>query len=488
MSIGRMLVAPHVVGGIARGAIDTPLVGRLRFGDGVDDVEFHRRIAVDDFVIAAVLPFLGRFVLVMGHTSRPCKGGAVIRLRRMSRLAGVSMVLLASAVALPPPEGPFAVGRTRFIITDTGRPEAFDPERRRGIDVAVWYPAVDAARQMPRAAYLLSGPEEVRSFASLFGNRGLLDDIVETPTHAAADAEPRGDGRPFPLLFFSHGYTGSASASTSLLEDLASHGYVVVSIAHPFEATAATLGDGRVVSMLGDDGKFRPATQAVFDEWKEEDATLARVNAAPTGEEKIALLRRYLTGAPRTAEALRRWVEDGRAVLNQLSALPADRPIAKVMAAANTSRFGIAGHSMGGVMAAAWCAVEPRCAAALNLDGSPQYGDMIDSRMDRPMLMVYSARPARLGVSDVLYRRATSRYYRVDVSDTKHLDFTDMALWPLLRARNVTGALPAADAIAATRTIVREYFDQELRGRRSPLLSGARKYKGLSVSAPAADR
>lgn len=403
-------------------------------------------------------------------------------------LTAASIVWLAPAITLPAPEGPFPVGRTRLVITDAARVDPFDPGHRRDIDIDVWYPASDSAKGAPRAPYLVHGPEEVRSFASRFGDRSLLDEVIATETHASIDAPVRTGGARLPLIIFSHGYTGSLSASTALLEDLASHGFVVVGITHPYEATAATRSDGTTVSMLDDAGKIRGLTQAVFDEWKDEDATLANVTASTSDAERLRLLRGYFATTPRTADVLRRWVDDGRAVVGQLNAPAKDTPFARVVARTDTSRFGIAGHSMGGVVAADWCLVEPRCAAALNLDGSPQFGAVIDARLNRPMLMAYSARPGRLGASDVVYRRAASRYYRVDVADTKHLDFSDMALWPLLRARNVTGALPAADAIAATRTIVREYFDQELRGRRSPLLSGERKYTGLSVSVPAADR
>ena len=49
---------------------------------------------------------------------------------------------------------------------------------------------------------------------------------------------------------------------------------------------------------------------------------------------------------------------------------------------------------MGGVMAGEFCLGERRCAAALNLDGSPQYGSMIERTLGRPLMMVYSARRA----------------------------------------------------------------------------------------------
>src|SRR5581483_7590443 len=67
-SVRRVFLTPHVVSGVARRPIDAPLVGGLRLGDRVHDVQLHRRRAVDDFVVAAVLPlFLGFVRLRIAH-------------------------------------------------------------------------------------------------------------------------------------------------------------------------------------------------------------------------------------------------------------------------------------------------------------------------------------------------------------------------------------------------------------------------------------
>jgi len=79
------------------------------------------------------------------------------------------------------------------------------------------------------------------------------------------------------------------------------------------------------------------------------------------------------------------------------------------------------------------------------------YGSMIERTLGRPLMMVYSARPGRLGASDAIYSRAAAPYYRVDVADTRHLDFTDMVWWPALRARKITGAIEGDRAVAITR-------------------------------------
>jgi pimeloyl-ACP methyl ester carboxylesterase len=398
-------------------------------------------------------------------------------------MLAIVRLLADSPVTLPVPEGPLAIGRTRLVLTDKNRTDPFDRQPRR-IEVVAWYPAAPDVRSAQPAEYFTNGLEEIRAFATLFGDRTSMDDLAAVRTHATIDPPPRTERRKFPLLLFSHGYTSVPASSTALLEDLASHGYVVLSIVHPYEATASAIGDGAVATMLDESGKFRQPIRAVFEEWENEDRVLTRVTSAADDAERLRLIRAYLDDLNRTTAALHRWVNDARAVVSQLSDLPRDSMLRRVIAASDAARFGVFGHSMGGVMAGEFCLTEPRCAAVLNLDGSPQYGSMIDRQLGRPLLMVYSARRGRAGASDVVYKRAALPYYRVDVADTLHLDFTDMVVWPALRAKNATGAIDGNRAIAITRAIVREFFDLQLRSRRSALLAGDRQLAGVEVKRP----
>jgi len=387
------------------------------------------------------------------------------------------------AFELPLPTGPSAVGTTRWVVTDSARKDVFDPARPREIEVIAWYPAAPEKSPSTPAPYLRAGLESVRSFASRLGRADLLDDLAQVRTHATLDAAPASTGARLPLLIFNHGYTGPAEASTSLLEDLASHGYVVLSVVHSYEASAARLADGRVVTMLDDSGKLRAPIQQVLDEWQAEDARMSDVTNADNREEQLRILRAYLGGLHRTGEALERWVDDVRAVVGNVPNVSVDAA-RHVTQRLDATRFGVFGHSMGGVTAAHYCLDEKRCAAALNLDGIPQYGSMIDRGLQRPFLMVYSARPGRLGASDAIYRQSASRYYRADVEGTLHVDFSDMTFWPVLRQRHITGPLDPVRASAATRAIVREFFDQELLGRPSSLLSGRRTLDGVHITRP----
>ena len=131
---------------------------------------------------------------------------------------------------------------------------------------------------------------------------------------------------------------------------------------------------------------------------------------------------------------------------------------------------------------AQFCVDDRRCKAALNLDGIPQYGTMIDTKMPAPFLMVYSGRPGRAGASDIIYKRSASKYYRVDVSDTMHLDFTDMNYWGgPLRQRGAYGRIDPARAADITRLVVREFFGQEILERPSALLSGKQRLPDVTV-------
>jgi predicted dienelactone hydrolase len=390
---------------------------------------------------------------------------------------------------LPAPTGPAPVGTTRWVVTDPSRRETFAPaDEPRQVPVVAWYPAAPPPSGQ-RAPYFREGPVEIHSFATLLGQPATaFDELSGVRTHATLDAPPAAAPAALPVLVFSHGYTGVASAHAALLEDLASHGFVVLSVNHSYESTGAALEGGREVSVVDGAGQMRQEIRDLLGEWKAEDATMAGVTRATDRDEQRRLLRAYLGTLRRTNVALERWVADTGLVLDRLETLDRRTPAGRLAARLAAGRVGAFGHSMGGVTAAQFCADDRRCRAALNLDGIPQYGPMLDRPLGKPFMMVYSARPGRVGASDAIYRQAASRYYRADVGDTKHLDFTDMVFWAPLRQRQALGTLDPIRATAITRQLVLEYFDQELRGRPSPLLRRRAALPGVEITEPSAAR
>ena len=413
-------------------------------------------------------------------------------MKRLSHIVGVAVGIALLGAALtaqrsaanfepPEPSGPFPVGTTSWVVTDTARQDPFAPGQPRQVRVVAWYPAIHV-RDGRLAPYLREGIEEVRAYARSRAIPGEMDGFRSVFGHAVLDGPPA-DKNTFPLLVFSHHYASVPSAYTLLIENLASHGYIVLSLVHPFEATAATRADGSVVTLLDEGGRVRPGVQAVIEERAGEEAMLARLQATDDHEAQLRILRPFLQAAPAVNLALRRWVDDTKAVLDQLKSLPTATAAGRVAAKADPARVGVFGHGFGGLVAGQFCVEDARCRAGLNLDGSPQYGTMIDHPLSRPFLMVYSDRDRRPGSSAAIYQRSTSTYYRVEVHETLLADFTDMGFWRgPLRAQGIFGPIAPLAAVGITRRIAREFFDQELLGRRSDLLAGRQKWAWEQVS------
>ena len=389
---------------------------------------------------------------------------------------------------LPPPTGKLPVGTTRWVVVDPQRQETFAPGKPREVEVIAWYPRAGAAGSAVAASvtsardtapYMRNGMEEVLSFARLAKLGDAYNGLANVQTHSVIDAPPASTPARFPVIVFSHGYTGLPSSHTGLMEDLASHGWAVLHVVHPYEATGSKLGDGTVVTFTDEKNAMRPDILAVLNEWGPEGGTMEKVVAAASEAEKETLLRGYLATLKNTDQVVRRWVADVKIVLDRL---PVSGPGSQLAAKLNLSRLGVAGHSMGGVMAGQFCVEDRRCKAALNFDGIPQYGTMIDTPMPAPFLMVYSGRPGRAGASDYIYSRAASKYYRVDVADTLHIDFSEMNFWGgPLQKRGAFGKIAPARALELTRLIARSFFGQEILKQPSAFFSDSQPIPGLTV-------
>lgn len=120
--------------------------------------------------------------------------------------------------------GSHSVGVRTITVTDRNRPDIVrtrpgeaTARRDRSLTLEVWYPA-----QPSRAPVLGT-------------YRAIMRDPTVTVTligRAQRDAMPLAGDGPFPLLIISHGYPGNRFLLSHLGENLASKGYVVVSIDH----------------------------------------------------------------------------------------------------------------------------------------------------------------------------------------------------------------------------------------------------------------
>ena len=95
-----------------------------------------------------------------------------------------------------------------------------------------------AVGRRPRELYL---DDELRAALSDADRRAEVP-APQNPSHSAPNA-PAAPGR-YPVLVFNHGFGSFQKQSTSLLEELASHGYVVLSVGHAAESLVVQRSDG----------------------------------------------------------------------------------------------------------------------------------------------------------------------------------------------------------------------------------------------------
>jgi dienelactone hydrolase len=360
--------------------------------------------------------------------------------RSFLTLTAAAGLLLATPVAaaatrarftLPRPTGPYPVGVRQRHLVQHGRPDPWRPEIDRELMISVWYPARDCDH--PRAPYL--DPLVARKYTS-DGVLGLPPNEIDwtTPTVTARRNAPA-YGR-HPLVVYTPGSGNSRALGTVLVEDLASRGYVVVTIDHTHETPVEFPGGRLVDEAIPDDPPDLEAAKRLYMDAREADVHF---------------------------------------VLDQLRHEPS----------ADLSRIGLVGHSAGGVIATRVMRADRRVLAIANLDGFFEFGENHPERgVDRPVLLMGAAshpqQPPLFGavrthLSDpgwvAFWNASTGWRMDLSVPHGRHYTYTD-AQWfvPQLDV-DPTGLIGTVDArvVHAQRDILGYLFDTHLKGRPRPL-------------------
>lgn len=355
----------------------------------------------------------------------------------------------APELSLPPPTGPHQVGTTSVHLVDRSRRDPLRPEvPYRELMVSVWYPARDTAGR-PTARHMEPGAANV--FDELLApNRGVprgLVDWAATRTSGHLDAPPDRRGHR-PVLLYSAGLGDPRTWNTTLVQELASRGYVVVTIDHTYEAAAVEFPGGRV------------ARSVLFDQ-------------QPTPE----LLRTILNTR----------VADTRFVLDWLR-----RKESGALATADTHRVGMVGHSAGGFTGLQTMYDDPRIGVGVNLDGTVgiaprdvpgiELSPVAANGLRRPYLLfgrTEGGHHARYSWGE-LWNNSRTWKRDLHLRGAEHMTFTESAVLLPQIDRQVDigdiskeiGTVDPARAFAATRDYTVAFFDKWLRHKDSGLLNG----------------
>ena len=147
----------------------------------------------------------------------------------------------------PVPTGPYAVGTMTYTVY-TDREEARAPGTRRSVPVRVYYPVHKTSVQgMAKARYMSKNVAAgLRKAIHAPIDYDRLEAAGDNVSECYPDAPWIADAR-FPLVVFNHGLSSYRESNSFLSLDLASQGYVVIAVGHPYDACCAELDDGTCI-------------------------------------------------------------------------------------------------------------------------------------------------------------------------------------------------------------------------------------------------
>lgn len=342
-------------------------------------------------------------------------------------------------LTLPAPTGPFPVGTVALHLVDAARPDPVAGQgRNRELMASVWYPARDVER-CPPAPWMSAG-----ALRKLLAAADFDADAALAPHTVGHQSAPVWRGvRELPVVVFSHGAHSHRADHTVMVQELASHGYVVVTVDHTYDAFTE-FPDGRILAPLMDpQHSMGPADFA------------ADIRFVLDCVEEL--------GAGRNPDA------DGRPLPEGLTGAIDPRCI------------GMFGWSKGGTATARVMLDDPRVRAGLSLDG-PMLPTLTRD-LDRPFMMMTAAftRAQEPSVAE-FWTHLRGWRLNIQAEGAVHSSYGDnQVLIPQLakavgmseeELRGRIGTLDPARAVRIQQAYPLAFFDRHLRHRRGHLLNG----------------
>jgi dienelactone hydrolase len=355
-----------------------------------------------------------------------------------------------TAVTLPTPTGTFAVGRALYDWADD---ETLDtlapvPGTKRELLVWIWYPSA-AGQPVAMDDYL---PAQMQAAAKPNGGllRLLTRDLAKVHGHSSRDSDVSPQPRSYPVVIMRAGASAEVWNYSTLAEDLASHGYVVVGFDAPYRTYSVVFPDGRVM-------RRTPENNPELCEDQEQAQQARCVNKVLTA-----------------------WTADIAFVLDQLERLNVSGPTGKFSGRLDMTRVGVFGHSFGGAQAAQFCSLDSRCKAGIDVDGS-LHGNVIQAGIHKPFMFLLSGqgdfssdaeiRQIQADIQSVYDRLPEDGRLRISIRGANHFLFSDDGallkshiVLRTLRAFGVVG-IDGPRQLAVTVYCVHSFFDAYLKGR-----------------------
>lgn len=353
-------------------------------------------------------------------------------------ISGALLLLIVAAILiLPkvlftdyeglPTTGEYGVKQTAAILIDESRVETFEKDgSKREVPVYFFYPEVKAGE---------------------------------------------GDKKEFPLVLFSHGAFGYYQSNMSTYMELASRGYVVVSLDHPYHSFFTKDTDGKTITV---NSQFM--------------SEVMEINGENIGENEIIQMSRswldirvadmgFALDSIKTANQKGQTAKETWFVTGE----DAREEIEYVLGMTDVEKIGLMGHSLGGAASVTLGRTREDIDAVIDLDGTMigeefgyENGVYAFYRESYPVpLLAFSNEEhhferekfGSMYVNNVVLENAKDASYTY-IEGSGHMNFTDLPLFspPLASMLGVGDVDPKECVLSMNRTILK-YYDYYLKNK-----------------------
>lgn len=358
-------------------------------------------------------------------------------------------------LTLPAPTGTFAVGRSIYGWTDDAKLDALAraPGTKRELLVWIWYPSTPGQSAV-MDDYL---PAQMRAAAGPAGGPLTLlsRDLSKVRPHSLRNASVSPQERSYPVVIMRAGASLEVWNYSTLAEDLASHGYVVVGFDAPYRTFTVVFPDGRVMRRIPENNP--------------------EICLESTGPERDRCATRLLAA----------WTADMAFVVDRLAQLNASDASGKFTGRLDMTRIGVFGHSFGGAAVALFCHEDSRCKAGVDVDGAP-HGSVIQAGISQPFMFLLSDHSRESGpeggqvgadIRSIYDRLPPDGRAFLEIRGANHFLFSDdgalLKSHIVLRTLRILGivGIDGRRQLAVTAYCLRSFFDTYLKGTGSSRLN-----------------
>lgn len=274
----------------------------------------------------------------------------------------------------------------------------------------------------------------------------------------------------FPLVVFSHGAFGYYESNTSTYMELASQGYVVISLDHPYHSFFTTDTTGKLITVNPD---FMQEVLYINEDTTPEGEifTISSKWLAIRSADMNFVLD-MIKRTKEEVECVEEWFVDSKETKKE---------ILEILAMTDVEKIGLMGHSLGGAESVAVGRQRTDIGAVIDLDGT-MLGEQLkfengcyqyyEEAYPIPLLSVDNEEHylqgnalSSLYTNNVVLENAkdaTHTYF----AGSGHMNFTDLPLFsPILASLLGTGTVDETECVIMMNEVVLQYFDYYLKDK-----------------------